>query len=193
MIAFGLTGGIGMGKSAAAAILAARGLPVVDSDDLARQVVAPGQPALEEIRQAFGNAIIGQDGALKRSELGRIVFADPEARRRLEAITHPPIRKAWQHQLARWRSEGHLAAIAVIPLLFETNAETHFDRTICVACSPRLQWHRLQCRGWDDVTIRRRLAAQWPIERKMACATLVAWNDGNLEVLAAQLARMVPE
>src|SRR5437899_8502578 len=93
---FGLTGGIGMGKSTAADLLRKRGLPVVDSDVIARQAVEPGQPALAEIRQLFGAEMVGDDGRLRREELARRVFADAESRRKLEAILHPRIRAVWQ-------------------------------------------------------------------------------------------------
>src|SRR2546425_4383411 len=131
---FGLTGGIGMGKSTAADLLRKRGLPVVDSDVIARHVVEPGEPALAEVQRLFGGEIVGTDGQLRRDELARRVFTDAEARRRLEGILHPRIRAVWQAQLESWRVEGRPAAIAVIPLLFETAGARHFDATICVAC-----------------------------------------------------------
>src|ERR1041384_6225301 len=132
---FGLTGGIGMGKSAAALILAQRGIPVEDTDQLARSVVAPGQPALAEIQRAFGDEVISPEGALRRDVLARIVFSDPSAREKLEANTHPRIRELWKKQVEFFRDGGAKAACVVIPLLFETNAETEFDAIICVACS----------------------------------------------------------
>src|SRR5262245_24685899 len=126
-----------MGKSTAADLLRQRGLAVVDSDVIARQVVEPGQPALAEVQRLFGAEIVGADGRLRRDELARRVFADIEARRGLEGILHPRIRAAWQAQLESWRAEGHPAAVAVIPLLFETDGAHHFDVTLCVACSAR--------------------------------------------------------
>jgi len=192
MLRIGLTGGIGMGKSAAAEILNRSGLPVVDSDVLARAVVAPGQPALEEIKEAFGASVLDEQGALRRAELARLVFQDAEARRRLESITHPRIQQAWQDQLRAWREQGQPAAVACIPLLFETGGEAHFDVTLCVACSPGLQKQRLQTRGWSEEMIQRRQEAQWPIWKKMNAATYVIWNDGSLASLEAQLRRTVP-
>src|ERR1044071_4876378 len=132
-----------MGKSTAADLLRRRGLPVVDSDVIARQVVEPGQPALKEIRAVFGDAIIGPDGRLRRDQLAARVFADAGARRQLEEILHPRIRAVWQAQLDAWRREGRPAAVAVIPLLFETDSARHFDFTICVACSAETQRRRL--------------------------------------------------
>lgn len=191
MKAIGLTGGIGMGKSAAADIFSRRGIPVADSDVLARDVVGPGQPALDEIRATFGNGVINPDGSLRREALARIVFNDPAARKQLEAITHPRIRAGWLAALERWRNEGRAAAVVAIPLLFETVAEKHFDVTLCVGCSPRTQRERLRRRGWSDDVIDGRIAAQLGIESKMSRATFGIWNDGTLEVLESQIARIL--
>src|SRR2546428_7617602 len=155
---FGLTGGIGMGKSTAADLLRNRGLPVVDSDLIARQVVEPGEPALAEVQRLFGAEIVGADGRLRRDELARRVFADAEARRRLEGILHPRIRAVWPARLRSWRATGHPAADARIPLLFETDASRHFDTTICVACSAKTQRQRLRARGWTEEPIEPRIA-----------------------------------
>ena len=187
----GLTGGIGMGKSTAADLLRKRGLPVVDSDVSARQAVEPGQPALAEIRQLFGVERVGDDGRLRREELARRVFADAEARRKLEAILHPRIRAVWQTQLQSWRAEGRAWAVAVIPLLFETDAAGYFDGTVCVACSAKTQRERLRARGWSDEQIDQRMAAQWPVEKKMLLADCVVWTEGPLEVHEAQLDRII--
>lgn len=184
---FGLTGGIGMGKSAAAQILSARGVAVVDTDFLARQVVEPGQPALKEIQRVFGNAVIAPDGQLRRDALARIVFSDPASRRKLEELTHPRIRQLWGEQVALWRARQTLAACVVIPLLFETGAENEFDATLCVACSAATQQKRLRERGWTPEQIDRRLAAQFPIEKKIAQANFVLWNESSLDILAAQI------
>jgi dephospho-CoA kinase len=165
MKVFGLTGGIGMGKSAAAKLLAERGVAVIDTDLIARQAVEPGEPALRELAVQFGEEVIGSDGGLIREKLAQIVFADPESRRKLEAILHPRIRSAWLRQLELSRGEGASEAVVVIPLLFETNAAVHFDATVCVACSARTQEERLKIRGW----------------------TL----EGGLQVHAAQLRRII--
>jgi len=188
---FGLTGGVGMGKSSAAQILARQALPVVDTDVLARQVVEPGQPALEEIRQAFGDGVIASDGHLRRDELARIVFSDPAAREILEALTHPRIQAIWMEQVDLWRARQGAAGIVIIPLLFETGAEKDFDAIICVACSGATQRKRLEERGWTSEQIGQRIAAQFPIEKKIARADFVAWNEGSYDVLAAQLRRIL--
>jgi len=191
MKVLGLTGGIGMGKSASAQLLRSRGVPVMDTDDLARQVVEPGQPALAEIRDAFGAEIVGPDGRLRRDDLARRVFADPAARQRLEEILHPRIRALWRAQVDNWRAEGRPLAVVVIPLLFETKAEAELDATICVACSAATQQQRLQARGWSPAQIEQRLQAQWPVETKMARADYVIWTEAGLDVHAAQLERIL--
>ena len=185
---FGLTGGIGMGKSAAADILRARGVAMVDTDDLSRALTAPGQPTLAEIQKHFGAQILAADGGLNRAELARLVFADEAARKKLEAILHPPIRERWLAQVAAWRAEQKPIAVVVIPLLFETGAETQFDRVVCVACSPATQSVRLTARGWTPAQIAARNAAQWPVQKKMDAAHHVVWSEGALASLAAQLA-----
>lgn len=180
-----------MGKSTAAKILSARGIPVVDTDELARQLVAPGEPALAEITAAFPTGIVDATGQLRRDELARLVFADSAARQKLEAILHPRIRERWLAQVAAWRAAGAAAAVVVIPLLFETAAEASFDAVICVACSAATQQARLRARGWTDEEIRRRIAAQWPVEKKMAAAHRVVWTEGIPDTVAAQLSRII--
>jgi dephospho-CoA kinase len=187
----GLTGGMGMGKSTAADILRARGVRVVDTDELTHRLVQPGAPALVELQAAFGPEMIAPDGRLRRDQLARVVFADPAARRKLEAILHPPIRAAWLAQVETWRGEDHPLAFVVIPLLFETRAESHFDRIVCVACSAASQHQRLLARGWPDDQIRQRIAAQWPVEPKIARADFVVWTEGAVAVQERQWARIL--
>src|SRR5262245_39623140 len=167
MKSYGLTGGIGMGKSTAAEFLRSRGMPVVDTDTIARQVVEPGQPALAEIQSAFGSDVTAPTGELRRERLAERVFSNPAERKRLEAIVHPRIRAQWLEQIETWRAEGRPRAVVIIPLLFETNAASFFDKIICVACSVRTQRERLRVRGWTDTQIDQRIAAQIPIENKM--------------------------
>jgi dephospho-CoA kinase len=191
MKVLGLTGGIGMGKSTAAQLLRSRGVAVVDTDDLARQVVEPGQPALAEVREAFGAEILAPDGQLRRDELARRVFADAAARLRLESILHPRIRALWRAQMETWRAAGRSLAVVVIPLLFETKAEAELDATICVACSAATQHYRLVARGWPLEQIEQRLQAQWPIEKKMASADYLVWTEAGLDVHDAQIERIL--
>jgi dephospho-CoA kinase len=176
----GLTGGVGMGKSTAAGFFLQLGAQIVDTDELAHELVQPGQPALVEIQDEFGSGLIAPDGWLKRDELARLVFSDPSARQKLEAILHPRIRERWQAQVEIWRSQNYPVAIVVIPLLFETGAESSFDKIICVACSPAGQRGRLQARGWPPDQIRGRIMAQLPIEQKIARSHFVDWTEGSL-------------
>ncbi|MGC3959322.1 MAG: dephospho-CoA kinase [Verrucomicrobiota bacterium] len=192
MKTFGLTGGIGMGKSTAAQLLRSRGLAVIDTDDLARQVVQPGQPALVEICQTFGSELQDASGELRRDALAKIVFADPVAREKLEAITHPRITRLWREQLQAWRAEGRSVAVVVIPLLFETKVEAEFDAIICLACAAATQQQRLAARGWSGDQIQQRLAAQLPVVEKMSRAHFVVWSEGAVEMLSAQLTRIIP-
>jgi dephospho-CoA kinase len=187
MKTLGLTGGIGMGKTAASDLIAQRGIPVIDTDLLARQLVEPGQPALAEIAGAFGNQLLDESGLLRRGELARLVFTNPAARQQLEAILHPRIRQLWLSQLQQWKREGKALGVVVIPLLFETNAEKELDATLCVACSASTQRERLSARGWPVDQIEQRLRAQLPIDQKISRANFVLWNEATLEILSAQL------
>jgi dephospho-CoA kinase len=187
---FGLTGGIGMGKSTSASLLARRGVPVVDTDTIARELVEPGQPALQEIVTAFGNEMLDAEGKLKRAALAELVFHSPAKRQQLEAILHPRIRERWLAQVECWRASGARLGVVVIPLLFETNAAAHFDTVVCTACTPATQRLRLHARGWPENQIHQRLAAQWPIEKKMAASQFVIWTEPDLPTHERQLERV---
>ena len=180
-----------MGKSTAANFFAGRGLPIIDTDELARELVEPGQPAMAEIRKVFGESVIDGQGRLRRDEMAKAVFADASKRQQLEGILHPRIREAWLAQVAGFRSEGRAAAVVVIPLLFETGAEKEFTHIVCVACSSGSQRARLAQRGWSEDQIEQRIAAQWPTEKKMAAAHFVIWSEGGIEVHQAQVDRIL--
>jgi dephospho-CoA kinase len=187
---FGITGGIAMGKSTAGRLLRQHGLAVVDTDELARQVVEPGQPALAQIRQRFGPAVFLPDGRLNRAELARQVFALSSARADLEAILHPRIRALWTAQANAWRQSARPSGAVIIPLLFETGSAALFDATLCLACSAADQARRLRARGWDAAQCRQRLEAQWPVERKIALSDYVVWTGTTLEAHEAQLLKI---
>lgn len=170
-----------MGKSTTAAFLQARGVKIVDTDHLARELTRPGQPALEEIKSAFGPGIISAEGSLRRDELANIVFTDPVARKKLEAILHPRIREQWLAQIEAWRKENVPLGIVVIPLLYETQAESRFDRIICVACSENSRQERLKARGWTPGQSQGRIAAQMRVTEKMGRAHFVIWTEGEME------------
>lgn len=179
-----------MGKSEAAKWLCAMGLAVLDTDNIARELVEPGQPALAEVSNVFGAEVVGHDGRLLREKLAGIVFNNAAARSRLESILHPRITACWRYEIKKWRRQSGRGGAVVIPLLFETSVESDFDAVICVACTPATQRERLTTRGWMPDEIVRRNAAQWPVERKMAAARYVLWSEGKIEAFHCQLDRI---
>jgi len=187
-----LTGGIATGKSHVLRHLAARGVPTIDADLLAREVVEPSSPALAAIVQRFGPDVLDADGALNRRALGDRVFADADARRDLEAIIHPAVYAAIREWLARLEADArHHVAIADIPLLYETQHEADFDRVIVTRCSPDQQLARLLARdGMTKAEARQRLAAQWPIDEKAARADYVIDTSGTFDDTNQQVDRV---
>lgn len=180
----GLTGGIASGKSTVGRMLRARGICVVDADELAREAVAPGSPALERIRARFGDAVVARDGTLDRAALGAIVFTDAAARTALNAITHPEVARLAAERFARLAAEGRDLVVYEVPLLFENNLEALMDRTVLVACSAEQQLARVQARdGLDEAAARARIAAQMPLEEKRKRASVVIENDADLATL----------
>jgi len=181
MRVLGLTGGIGSGKSMVAQIFARLGAVVIDADQLAREVVEPGQPALQEIATAFGRDVLLSDGRLDRSKLAGIIFADPAERARLDAITHPRIRARMDQEIKARRS-GPGVLIVDIPLLYE-NARTHsVERVIVVWVDPQTQLRRIRRRdGLSAEAARQRIAAQMPLDAKRARADHVIDNSGSRE------------
>ena len=180
----GLTGGIASGKSEVASVLRREGVPVVDADEVAREVVSPGSAGLYEIVAAFGESLLAADGSLDREALGRIAFADAGARRRLEAITHPRIGEL---SLARLAEAARTAAPYVVyeaPLLVETGAYRGLAVLVVVAASVDAQVARVARRnGLDGPSARARIAAQLPLTDKIAVADWVIENDDTLTTL----------
>jgi dephospho-CoA kinase len=175
-----LTGGIATGKSHVRARLEELGVPTIDSDVLAREAVAPGTPALEAIVTRFGPQILDERGALDRQKLGAVVFADPAARKALEAIVHPEVRRATERWFASLDPARHRFAIADIPLLYEVGRDRDFDAVIVVACAPETQLRRVMERdGLAEADARQRMAAQLPIEEKVRRADYVIRTDGT--------------
>lgn len=187
---FGLTGGVGMGKSTSASLLEKRGVPVVDTDVIAREIVEPGEPALPEIVSTFGRELLGADGRLRRGALAAIVFSAPGRLKQLEAILHPRIRERWMAWAEERRHESQPAAVVVIPLLFETGAQSHFSAVVCTACSAATQQERLCARGWSEKQIEQRLAAQWPTEKKIAASNYVVWTEGDVAMHERQVEKI---
>lgn len=183
----GLTGGIGAGKSTVAGLFAARGVPVVDADALAREVVVPGQPALGEIAAAWPE-VVGADDVLDRKRLGAIIFADPTARARLEAITHPHIQTLGAERLAALAAAGHRLALYEAPLLVESRRWRDFDGLIVVTASESTQIARARTRdGLTEAEAQARIRAQLPTADKVRVATHVIDNDGDLAATEAQV------
>lgn len=189
MLRVGLTGGIASGKTAVADRLAALGAVVIDSDLLARQVVAPGTPGLAEVVAAFGPQVLTIDGSLDRAAMGRLVFADETARRRLESIIHPLVRAAARElEIAAAANNPGAVVVHVIPLLVETGQADRFDRVVVVDVEPEIQLRRLVgMRRMDPVEAQQRIAAQAARAERLAIADDIIDNSGSLHQLEAEV------
>ena len=185
----GLTGGIGSGKSTAARHFETRGVTVVDTDELSRALTAAGGDAMPALREAFGAAFVTAAGALDREAMRRLVFEDPLARGRLEAILHPRIRARADAALAS--APGPYAMLAV-PLLFETGGyRGRVQRMLVIDCPEALQVERVRRRSaLAEADVRAVMAAQWPRWRRLQAADDVIWNGGAEEALESQCDRM---
>ena len=182
MLKVALTGGIATGKSYVLDELRRRGVPCLDADELAHGVEAAGTEATAAIAARFGAGVIASNGAVDRSKLGPIVFADPVARRDLEAIVHPAVYRAIAAGLRAFALVGDYPfAVVDIPLLYEAGAEKDFDKVIVTVCPPATQLARLVERGMSEDAARQRLAAQWPTEKKAARADFVIRTDGTYD------------
>ena len=187
----GLTEGIASGKSTVARLLERLGASVVDADILAREVVEPGEEALNAIALRFGEDVLNSDGTLNRTRLGEIVFSDPAARRDLEGITHPAIRKKADERLQRLQAAGVETAFYMAPLLFEAGLAARFAEIWVVYVAPETQLERLVSRdGLERAAALARIASQMPMEQKKALGQVVIDNSGSKEELEAQVARL---
>jgi dephospho-CoA kinase len=185
-----LTGNIASGKTEVARILAGLGATVIDADELAREVVRPGTPALAAIVARWGKRILRTDGTLDRAALRSIVFVSPAERNALNSIVHPEIRKRRDHLVEEARARGEAVVIAAIPLLFETGLERDFDRVILVDAPDDVRLERLvRRRGIDAAEAKRMMAAQMPAAAKRARADIVIDNDSTLEALRPAVER----
>ena len=181
----GLTGGIASGKSTVADMFAELGVPVIDTDVIARDVVRPGEPALEEIREAFGDGVIAADGTLDRPAMRAIVFSDDAARRRLEAILHPRIGEATREQAD---AAGGDYQVIVVPLLVGSALRAFVDRVLVVDCDEETQVKRLLARDAESETRARRiLAAQSSRDERLAIADDIVTNDGDVDETREQV------
>ena len=185
----GLTGGIASGKSAVAAMFGDLGIPVVDADALARDVVAPGTPGLARVVEAFGPEVLAADGTLDRARVGARVFADADDRRRLNAILHPLIAAAGLQRLAALERESDAPYVLYeAALLVETGGAKQFSKLIVVAASESTQLERLMRReGLSHADAQARIDAQLPLEDKIALADHVIWNNGSRDETRGQV------
>ncbi|PLY17207.1 MAG: dephospho-CoA kinase [Sedimenticola sp.] len=185
MLIIGLTGGIGSGKSAVARCFSELGIPVIDADSVAREVVEPGLPALKEIEQRFGSQILASDGRLDRKQLRQIIFSDPQAKADLEAILHPRIR-ASMWELAHRQTTPYV--ILEIPLLVETGQNSSVDRVLVVDVPRQLQIERVCARdGMSPQEAATVIAAQIPRQRRLDAADDMIENTGTFSELHTQV------
>lgn len=186
----GLTGGIASGKSTVSAYLRRLGATVVDADVLAREAVAPGSDGLAAVVAQFGDDMLTPDGALDRRRLGEVIFNDAEARKRLNAIVHPYVRRRMQEEIAAAAAAGRSAVVLDIPLLFEGGLNEMCDEVWVVLADVAQQRARLQARdGFDAAAADARIAAQWPLAEKAKLATVVIDNRGTIAETEAQVRR----
>lgn len=187
----GLTGGIASGKSTVAAELAALGATVIDADQLARDVVAPGTEGLAEVVEAFGERVLTASGEMDREAVGAIVFGDEEARAQLNAIIHPRVRaEAARRRQAAIDAAGGGRAVVVqdIPLLTETGQASRFDKVLVVQAPAAVRVERMMTdRGMNETDARARIAAQATDAERAAIADRVIMNDGDLAALRTQV------
>jgi dephospho-CoA kinase len=183
-----LTGGIGCGKTEAARMLAALGAAVWDADEAVHRLLRRGTAAYQRIVCAFGPGVVRAGGGLCRVALAQAVFADARQRKRLEKILHPAVAREMRAWLAEQRREKR-TAVAVVPLLFEVGLQRGWDAVVCVATDETVVLRRLRRRGMAAEEARRRMAAQWPLTRKVKQADVVIWNNGTRRQLAAQMKR----
>jgi len=188
MRVFGLTGNIGSGKSAVAAMLREAGIPVLDADRISKEVTAPGGRAYDAVVQAFGRGIVRDDGSIDRKRLGEIVFADPASRERLERITHPAILEAMKDALAGLAREGHRAAVVEATLIHESGRKGLFEAVISVTCNRETAISRLAARdGMSREQAEARLRTQMDSDRKAGASDYVIDNSGGIESTRRQV------
>lgn len=194
MLRIGLTGGIGSGKSTIADLFIERGFPVIDADQVARDVVEPGQPALERLAEAFGEDILNEDGTLDRGELARRAFVDRARTETLNLITHPAIEDAVGERFIAYEKAGEPAVIYDMPLLVDKSLHLEMGMVIVVDVDLETRVQRLtSSRGLDADDARRRIAAQVDDATRLAAADMIIDNNGAREDLIPQVDAVVAE
>ena len=191
MIRVAVTGGIACGKSLAASMMEATGVPVCEADAVAHALMRPGMGAYRAVVDAFGAGILATDGTIDRRILGDIVFNDETKRRRLNVLLHPAVRVEIQRWLDERDRAGFRMAAAVIPLLFEAGMAEGWDAVVCVACREPLQMERLRSRGLDAAACRARLDAQMPLDEKVRKSDFTIWNDGSPDELSESVRQVL--
>jgi len=184
MIRVAVTGGIACGKSLAASVMKAAGVPVCEADSVAHALMMPGNAVYNTVVDAFGSRILAEDGTINRSVLGEVVFNEAVARHRLNALVHPSVRTAIAGWLSQQEKAGEAMAVAVIPLLFEAEMAGDWNTVICVACQPSVQRERLGSRGLSETECRMRIEAQMPLAEKIERSDYTIWNDGDESMLS---------
>jgi dephospho-CoA kinase len=183
MLLVGLTGGIGSGKSTVAGMLERRGAVVVDADDLARRAVEPGTVGHTRVIEAFGREMLGRDGQIDRDRLARLVFSDPETRRKLESLVHPEVARLFSEMVEAYRDTDRIV-VYVVPLLVERSLQTAFDVVVAISASPETRKARLGAdRGMRPEDVQNRMSAQLSDDERERAAHFVIANDGTLEEL----------
>lgn len=191
MLVIGLTGGLGTGKSTVARMFAELGATVLDADAIAHELLEPGQPGWSCVVDLFGAEILQADQRIDRKKLADRVFADSDARRKLEAVVHPLIRQRMQRELGRLAGEGRAAAVVCdVPLLLETHAQSMVEAVVVVTAPPDVARARLAERGWTEEEFAKRAAAQWDLSRKSAMADAVVDNGNGLEQTRRQVEQL---
>jgi dephospho-CoA kinase len=188
MRVFGLTGGIGSGKSTVARIFSEEGIPVIDADLIAREIVEQGSPVFDEIVRRFGTGILLSSGGIDRKKLGGIVFADARKRAELDSITHPAIAMKIAQEVERLRAEGHEIAIVEAALIFEANRRGRFESVIAVRCDTEEQIRRMISR--DGITREealQRISSQMDPDEKARASETVIDNSGDIESTRARV------
>jgi dephospho-CoA kinase len=181
LLKIAITGGAGSGKSTVSRMFKELGAEVLDADAVARDAVAVGQPAWQELRRHYGDDYFNVDGSLRRSKLARRIFADPQARRHLNALIHPLVAQELQKKVTELERQGAELVLVEVPLLFETGREGAFDRVILVSAPEAEQVLRLRSRDQrGEEEIRGILRAQWPLQEKVARADYVIDNGSDL-------------
>jgi len=195
MLKVGLTGGIASGKSTVSRIFASFGAKVLDADEVAREVLLPGQPAWTKLRRAFGQEFFHPDGTVKRKQLRKLVFADPEKRSQLNAIVHPEVMKEINRRSEILSSSVQTGVLLVdVPLLLEVGVANRFDKVVVVYVSKSVQVNRLQQRdGISEEEAKQALKAQMALSKKVEQADYVIDNSGTLEETQAQVQRVWQE